>query len=147
MLPGGRRWPSGSHMGAPATVPGSIGTRPSGIADASWPRRSPRAIGGKITTDSRPAATRASPESSRASAGPFGLQAWCPTSWVDDTFAPYPDFVCDPYREYSEPYFGKKKVLKGGACTTRSRLIRATWRNFFVRHRRNVLAGFRTVAR
>ena len=67
--------------------------------------------------------------------------------WVDDTFAPYPDFVCDPYREYSEPYFGKKKVLKGGAWTTRSRLIRATWRNFFVRHRRNVLAGFRTAAR
>src|SRR5204862_1461915 len=51
------------------------------------------------------------------------------------------------YREYSEPYFGKKKVLKGGAWTTRSRLIRATWRNSFVRHRRNVLAGFRTVAR
>ena len=67
--------------------------------------------------------------------------------WVDDTFAPYPDFVCDPYQEYSEPYFGKKKVLKGGAWTTRSRLIRATWRNFFVRHRRNVLAGFRTAAR
>ena len=67
--------------------------------------------------------------------------------WVDDTFEPYPDFVCDPYQEYSQPYFGKKKVLKGGAWTTRSRLIRATWRNFFVRHRRNVLAGFRTVAR
>ena len=66
--------------------------------------------------------------------------------WVDDTFAPYPGFVCDPYREYSEPYFGKKKVLKGGAWTTRSRLIRASWRNFFVRQRRNVLAGFRTVA-
>ena len=67
--------------------------------------------------------------------------------WVDDTFTAYPEFVCDPYREYSEPYFGKKKVLRGGAWTTRSRLIRATWRNFFVRHRRNVLAGFRTVAR
>ena len=66
--------------------------------------------------------------------------------WVEDTFAPYPGFVCDPYREYSEPYFGKKKVLKGGAWTTRTRLIRPTWRNFFVRHRRNVVAGFRTVA-
>lgn len=66
--------------------------------------------------------------------------------WVDDTLTPYPGFVCDPYREYSEPYFGKKKVLKGGAWTTRSRLIRATWRNFFVRQRRNVLAGFRSVA-
>ena len=67
--------------------------------------------------------------------------------WVDDTFAAYPGFVCDPYREYSEPYFGKKKVLRGGCWATRSRLIRSTWRNFYMRHRRNIFAGFRTAAR
>jgi len=67
--------------------------------------------------------------------------------WVEDTFEPYPGFVCDPYAEYSAPYFGEKKVLRGGGWTTRSRLIRATWRNFYKRQRRNVLAGFRTVAR
>jgi iron(II)-dependent oxidoreductase len=66
--------------------------------------------------------------------------------WVDDTFAAHPGFVCDPYREYSEPYFGKKKVLRGGCWTTRSRLIRSTWRNFYMRHRRNIFAGLRTVA-
>jgi iron(II)-dependent oxidoreductase len=66
--------------------------------------------------------------------------------WVADTFEPYPGFACDPYKEYSEPHFGDKKVLKGGCWTTRSRLIRATWRNFFKRQRRNVFAGFRTVA-
>jgi iron(II)-dependent oxidoreductase len=66
--------------------------------------------------------------------------------WVTDTFEPYPGFVCDPYKEYSVPHFGEKKVLKGGCWATRSRLIRATWRNFFKRHRRNVFAGFRTVA-
>jgi len=66
--------------------------------------------------------------------------------WVADTFAPYPGFACDPYKEYSEPHFGGKKVLKGGCWTTRSRLIRATWRNFFKRQRRNVFAGFRTAA-
>ena len=66
--------------------------------------------------------------------------------WVEDTFQPYPGFVCDPYAEYSAPYFGEKKVLRGGAWTTRSRLIRATWRNFYKRKRRNILAGFRTVA-
>ena len=66
--------------------------------------------------------------------------------WVQDTFEPYPGFVCDPYKEYSEPYFGEKKVLRGGAWTTRSRLIRATWRNFYKRQRRNIFAGFRTVA-
>jgi iron(II)-dependent oxidoreductase len=66
--------------------------------------------------------------------------------WVADTFKPYPGFVCDPYKEYSEPHFGQKKVLKGGCWTTRSRLIRATWRNFFKAQRRNVFAGFRTAA-
>ncbi|MBI4269985.1 MAG: SUMF1/EgtB/PvdO family nonheme iron enzyme, partial [Candidatus Rokubacteria bacterium] len=66
--------------------------------------------------------------------------------WVADTFEPYPGFVCDPYREYSEPSFGQKAVLRGGCWTTRSRLIRSTWRNFYKRHRRNVFAGFRTVA-
>jgi iron(II)-dependent oxidoreductase len=66
--------------------------------------------------------------------------------WVNDTFAPYPGFVCDPYKEYSQPYFGTKKVLRGGAWTTRSRLIRNTWRNFFMRQRRNLFAGFRTCA-
>ena len=67
--------------------------------------------------------------------------------WVDDTFQAYPGFVCDPYKEYSLPYFGTKKVLRGGAWATRSSLIRNTWRNFYMRHRRNILAGFRTVTR
>jgi iron(II)-dependent oxidoreductase len=66
--------------------------------------------------------------------------------WVADTFEPYPGFVCDPYAEYSQPYFGLKKALRGGAWTTRSRLIRSTWRNFYMRHRRNIFTGFRTVA-
>lgn len=66
--------------------------------------------------------------------------------WVAGTFSPYPGFVCDPYKEYSQPYFGTKKVLRGGAWTTRSRLIRNTWRNFFMPQRRNLYAGFRTCA-
>jgi len=66
--------------------------------------------------------------------------------WVADTFEPYPGFVCDPYKEYSQPYFGTKKVLKGGCWATRSRLIRNTWRNFYMRQRRNIFAGFRTCA-
>jgi iron(II)-dependent oxidoreductase len=64
--------------------------------------------------------------------------------WVEDTFQAYPGFVADPYQEYSAPYFGVRKVLRGGAWTTRSRLIRASWRNFFKRERRNIWAGFRT---
>jgi iron(II)-dependent oxidoreductase len=64
--------------------------------------------------------------------------------WVADTFRPYPGFVAGPYREYSEPYFGSKKVLRGGCWTTRSALIRPAYRNFFLPHRRNLFAGFRT---
>jgi len=79
---------------------------------------------------------------------PFGCRqmignVW---EWVADTFEPYPGFECDPYKEYSQPYFGQKKVLKGGCWTTRSRLVRNSWRNFFKRHRRNIFAGFRTCA-
>jgi gamma-glutamyl hercynylcysteine S-oxide synthase len=66
--------------------------------------------------------------------------------WVADTFEPYPGFVADPYAEYSQPYFGRKNVLKGGCWTTRARLIRSTWRNFYMRQRRNIFAGFRTAA-
>jgi iron(II)-dependent oxidoreductase len=66
--------------------------------------------------------------------------------WVADTFEPYPGFVCDPYKEYSQPYFGNKKVLRGGCWATRARLIRNTWRNFYMRQRRNIFAGFRTCA-
>ena len=80
---------------------------------------------------------------------PFGCRqmvgnVW---EWTDSYLAPYPGFVPDPYKEYSQPYFGQKPVLRGGAWTTRSGMIRNTWRNFFVRHRRNIAAGFRTCAR
>ena len=66
--------------------------------------------------------------------------------WTESGFGPYPGFVVDPYKEYSEPWFGSHKVLRGGCWATRSRLIRNTWRNFYTPDRRDVLAGFRTCA-
>ncbi|MCS7311431.1 MAG: ergothioneine biosynthesis protein EgtB [Acidobacteria bacterium] len=66
--------------------------------------------------------------------------------WTADDFRPYPGFVPDPYREYSQPWFRTHKVLRGGCWVTRSRLIRNTWRNFYEPHRRDVWAGFRTCA-
>jgi len=66
--------------------------------------------------------------------------------WTASDFLPYPGFVADPYREYSEPWFGTHKVLRGGAWMTRSRLLRNTWRNFYQPDRRDVWAGFRTCA-
>ena len=79
---------------------------------------------------------------------PYGVrqmigQAW---EWTSTDFAPYPGFVIDPYKEYSEPWFYNHKVLRGGAWSTRSRLIRNTWRNFYTPDRRDVMCGFRTCA-
>jgi iron(II)-dependent oxidoreductase len=67
--------------------------------------------------------------------------------WTASEFRPYPGFVADPYKEYSEPWFGTHKVLRGGCWMTRSRLIRNSWRNFYTPDRCDVWAGFRTCAR
>ncbi|MBI4195924.1 MAG: ergothioneine biosynthesis protein EgtB [Betaproteobacteria bacterium] len=66
--------------------------------------------------------------------------------WTADWFEPYPGFVRDPYKEYSEPWFGDHKVLRGGCHATRPVLLRNTWRNFYTPDRRDVFAGFRTCA-
>jgi iron(II)-dependent oxidoreductase len=67
--------------------------------------------------------------------------------WTADAFYPFPGYVVDyPYREYSAPWFGYRRVLKGGAWATRSRLAYNTYRNFFPPARTDVLAGFRTCA-
>jgi len=66
--------------------------------------------------------------------------------WTASTFGPYPGYVVDPYQEYSEPWFGTHKVLRGGSFATTRRLIRNTWRNFYTPERYDVFAGFRTCA-
>ncbi len=66
--------------------------------------------------------------------------------WTSSSFHPYPGFEVDLYKEYSAPWFGSRKVLRGGCWTTRSRMLRNTWRNFYTPDRRDVLAGFRTCA-
>jgi iron(II)-dependent oxidoreductase len=69
--------------------------------------------------------------------------AW---EWTEDTFGPYPGFTPDMYQDYSQPLFGKTKVLRGGAWTTRGRMIRNTWRTYYGAERNDVFAGFRTCA-
>jgi iron(II)-dependent oxidoreductase len=66
--------------------------------------------------------------------------------WTTSDFRPYPEFVADPYKDYSQPWFHTHKVLRGGCWVTRARLLRNTWRNFYEPHRRDVWAGFRTCA-
>jgi iron(II)-dependent oxidoreductase len=66
--------------------------------------------------------------------------------WTSSNFLPYPGFSPDIYADYSVPAFGSCKVLRGGAWITRSRLINNRYRNYFPPNRRDVYAGFRTVA-
>ena len=137
----GRRLPTEAEWEMAATVDPSTGRKrrfPWGDGPPTPERASLDYLaGGTIDVRALPAGD--SPAGCRQMIG----NVW---EWVEDTFLPYPGFVCDPYREYSEPHFGHKKVLRGGAWTTRSRLIRSTWRNFYMRHRRNAFTGFRTVA-
>ena len=66
--------------------------------------------------------------------------------WTDTAFGPYPGFEPDPYKEYSQPWFGTHKVLRGGSFATPARLMRNTWRNFYTPERYDIFAGFRTCA-
>ncbi|MFX8504494.1 SUMF1/EgtB/PvdO family nonheme iron enzyme, partial [Acinetobacter baumannii] len=34
--------------------------------------------------------------------------------WASSDFLPYPGFSADAYKDYSEPWFGTRKVLRGG---------------------------------
>lgn len=93
--------------------------------------------GGCVAVDSAPAGDSA-----------FGCRqmignVW---EWTATAFGPYPGFTPGPYKEYSEPWFGDHKVLRGGCWATRSRLIHNSYRNFYTPDRRDVWAGFRTCA-
>lgn len=64
--------------------------------------------------------------------------------WTASDFLPYPGFVADPYKEYSQPWFGTHKVLRGASFATPRRLVRPTFRNFYTPERGDVFCGFRT---
>ncbi len=79
---------------------------------------------------------------------PAGCRQMCGNvwEWTASTFAPYPGFVADPYAAYSAPWFHTHRVLRGGAFSSRGRMLRNTWRNFYLPWRRDVFSGFRTAA-
>ena len=93
--------------------------------------------GGCIEVDALPAGDSA-----------FGCRQMIGNSWewTSTTFGGYPGFVAGPYKEYSEPWFGDHKVLRGGCWATRSTMIRNAYRNYYTPDRRDVWCGFRTCA-
>jgi ergothioneine biosynthesis protein EgtB len=72
----------------------------------------------------------------------FG-QVW---EWTVSVFQPYPGFAPHPYRDYSLPWFGSRRVLRGGSFATHPRMRHPRYRNFFVPERNDIFAGFRTCA-
>ncbi len=73
----------------------------------------------------------------------WGHGVW---EWTASTFAPYAGFAAGPYRDYSAPWFGDHRELRGGAFATHARLHDLRYRNFFQPDRNDVFAGFRTAA-
>lgn len=69
-------------------------------------------------------------------------QVW---EWTASPFAPYPGFEPHPYRDYSQPWFGTRRTLRGASHATAPALAHASYRNFFEPYRRDIFAGFRSV--
>ena len=70
-------------------------------------------------------------------------QAW---EWTASPFLPYPGFSPDPYEDYSRPWFGTHRVLRGASFSTPARLARPGFRNFYTPERADMFCGFRTCA-
>ena len=71
----------------------------------------------------------------------WGGTVW---EWTADAFEPYLGFVPGPYRDYSAPWFGDHRELRGGSFATPARMHDARFRNFFLPTRTDVFAGFRS---
>jgi gamma-glutamyl hercynylcysteine S-oxide synthase len=73
----------------------------------------------------------------------WGGSVW---EWMANDFAPYPGFSPDPYRDYSQPWFHTHRSVRGGSFATRPRMHHPRYRNFYLPHRNDIFAGFRTCA-
>ena len=66
--------------------------------------------------------------------------------WTASPFQPYPGFSPHPYRDYSQPWFGSRRVLRGACTATSPWLAHPRYRNFFEPQRCDIFAGFRSCA-
>lgn len=68
-------------------------------------------------------------------------QVW---EWTASDFQPYPGFKPHPYRDYSQPWFGSRKVLRGACQGTLDIMRYPKYRNYFTAERCDIFSGFRT---
>lgn len=72
---------------------------------------------------------------------PWG-EVW---EWTASSFEPYPGFEAHPYRDYSAPWFGSRRVLRGACLATSQGMVSPRYRNYFTPERTDIFAGFRSV--
>ncbi len=77
----------------------------------------------------------------RAAPGFSWGQVW---EWTTSRFEPLPGFSPDPYAEYSAPWFGTHRVVRGASFATPADLVDLRFRNFYEPHRDDPFIGFRT---
>lgn len=69
--------------------------------------------------------------------------AW---EWTASSLQPYPGFQPGPDAAYSQPWFGRARVLRGGSVWTRRRLKSPRFRRFAEPGRDELFCGFRSCA-
>jgi ergothioneine biosynthesis protein EgtB len=73
----------------------------------------------------------------------WGDTVW---EWTASPFLPYPGFSPGPYRDYSQPWFGDHRVVRGGSFATQASLADPRLRNFYRPERGDFFVGFRSCA-
>ena len=66
--------------------------------------------------------------------------------WTAGTLRPYPGFAPGPWRDLSQPSFGRSKVLRGASFATRPGFCDARLRHFALPQRDDLFSGFRSCA-